>query len=43
LNDALRKIAFEGAGFWEVRADILILMLWGVVIYAIAGRTFKWE
>jgi len=43
LNDALRKIAFEGAGFWDVRTDILVLMLWGVVIYAIAGRTFKWE
>ena len=43
LNDALRKIAYEGAGFWTVRTDILVLLLWGVVIYAIAGRTFKWE
>lgn len=43
LNHALRKIAFEGAGFWEVRTDILVLLLWGVVIYAIAGKTFKWE
>ena len=43
LNDALRKIAFEGANLWVVRTDILVLMLWGVIIYAIAGRTFKWE
>jgi len=43
LNDALRKIGFEGAGFWEVRMDIFVLLIWGVVIYAIAGKTFKWE
>jgi len=43
LNDALRKMAFEGAGFWDVRTDILVLLLWGVVIYVIAGKTFKWE
>jgi len=43
LNDALRKIAFEGVGLWEVRVDVLVLLLWGVVIYAIAGKTFKWE
>jgi len=43
LNDALRKIAFEGAGLWTVRIDILVLLLWGVVIYALAGKTFKWE
>ncbi|MCW3122724.1 MAG: transporter permease [Flavipsychrobacter sp.] len=43
LNDALRKIAFEGVGLWAVRTDILVLLVWGVVIYAIAGKTFKWE
>jgi len=43
LNDALRRIAFDGAGFWDVRWDILTLLLWGVVIYAIASRLFKWE
>jgi ABC-2 type transport system permease protein len=43
LNDALRKVAFEGAGFWEVRMDIIVLLVWGVVIYAVAGKTFKWE
>ena len=43
LNDALRRIAFEGAGFWAIRMDIIVLLCWGVVIYAIAGKTFKWE
>ncbi len=43
LNDALRKMAFDGAGIWEIRMDIFVLLIWGVVIYAIAGRTFKWE
>ena len=43
LNDALRKISFDGAGLWEVRVDILVLLIWGVIIYAIAGKVFKWE
>lgn len=43
LNDALRKVAFEGASLWEVRVDVLILLLWGVVVYAVAGKAFKWE
>jgi ABC-2 type transport system permease protein len=43
LNDALRKIAFEGYNIWDVRVDILILLIWGVVIYALASRIFKWE
>jgi ABC-2 type transport system permease protein len=43
LNDALRKISYEGASLWDVRMDILILLGMGVVIYAIAGRVFKWE
>jgi ABC-2 type transport system permease protein len=43
LNDALRKISFEGANLWDVRVDVLILLGWGVVIYVIAGKVFKWE
>ena len=43
LNDALRKISFDGASLWEVRMDILALLIWGVIIYAIAGKVFKWE
>lgn len=43
LNDAMRKVAFEGAGFWDVRIDILMLLGWGVLLYIIAGRVFRWE
>jgi ABC-2 type transport system permease protein len=43
LNDALRKVAFDGASLWEVRMDALVLLTWGVVVYVIAGRVFKWE
>lgn len=43
LNDALRKISFEGANLWDIRVDVLILLGWGVVIYVIAGKVFKWE
>ncbi len=43
VNDALRKIAFDGAGFMEIKMDLLALLIWGVVIYAAAGRLFKWE
>lgn len=43
LNDALRKVAFEGAGLWDVRVQILIMLAWGIGIYAIAVKTFKWE
>ncbi|MBU0695713.1 MAG: ABC transporter permease [Bacteroidetes bacterium] len=43
LNDALRKIAFEGASLWDVNHQILILLLWGVGIYALAVKVFKWE
>lgn len=43
LNDALREIAFEGASLWDVKMDIAILLLWGVIGYFIASRVFKWE
>ncbi len=43
LNDALRKIAFEGVGLWAVRVDLLILAGWGIIVYIAAARLFKWE
>lgn len=43
LNDAMRKVAFEGAGLWDVKFQIMILAIWGVVIYAAAVKVFKWE
>ena len=43
LNTAFRNIAFEGQSLWQVRSEIGILLLWGVVVYVVAIRVFKWE
>jgi ABC-2 type transport system permease protein len=43
LNDAMRNVAFEGASLLDCGKQIGILILWGVVIYAVAIKTFKWE
>ena len=43
LNIAMRSVAFEGANLWDVKNEIGILLLWGVVAYAIAIRVFRWE
>jgi ABC-2 type transport system permease protein len=43
LNDALRAIAFDGAALWDVKLDLGVLILWGVIGYFVAGRVFKWE
>jgi len=43
LNEALRKISFEGASIFDVWYNILILVIWGIIVYAIAVKVFKWE
>lgn len=43
LNNAMRKVAFEGAGLGDVTHQLLILLVWGIAVYAIAIKTFKWE
>jgi ABC-2 type transport system permease protein len=43
LNDAMRKVSFEGAGMIDISHDLLILGIWGVIVYAAAVRVFKWE
>ncbi len=43
LNDAMRNVAFEGASLFDCGKQIGILSLWGVLIYAVAIKTFKWE
>lgn len=43
LNDALRKISFYGANLWDVRYEIIALLIWGVIIYAVTIKIFKWE
>ncbi|MDB5134805.1 MAG: transporter permease [Mucilaginibacter sp.] len=43
LNQAMRNVAFEGAGLGDVTHQLLILGIWFVVVYGIAVKTFKWE
>ena len=43
LNTAMRSVAFEGQNLWDVKAEIGILILWGIAVYAIAIKVFKWE
>lgn len=43
LNTAMRAVAFEGQSLWDVKGEIGILLLWGVVVYTVAVKVFKWE
>jgi ABC-2 type transport system permease protein len=43
FNNAMRKIAFEGAHLHQVITEIGIIVLWGVIVYVIAIKVFKWE
>lgn len=43
FNDAMRQMAMDGASLWDVRLDIIVLILWGMVGYALAARVFRWE
>ncbi|WP_109699552.1 ABC transporter permease [Chitinophaga deserti] len=43
LNDALRKVAFEGLHLWHLGPQLLVLTIWGVVVYAVAVKVFRWE
>ncbi|HMH24246.1 MAG TPA: ABC transporter permease, partial [Puia sp.] len=43
LNDAMRKVSFEGAHLWNVGKELTILGVWCIVIYALATKFFRWE
>ncbi len=43
LTDALRQVANNGATLMDVRADLLGLIVWGIVVGFIAVRVFSWE
>lgn len=43
LNDAMRKVSFEGLGLGSCLTEISVLCLWIVVVYTIAFKIFKWE
>ncbi len=43
FNNAMRSISFEGASLASCWHDIGALLIWGIIIYAIAIKVFKWE
>ena len=43
LNDAMRKVAFEGVGLSSLGPQLGIIGLWGVIVYAAAIKVFRWE
>lgn len=43
LNDAMRKVSFEGVHIWNVGREVGVLLAWCVIAYAIAIKVFKWE
>lgn len=43
LNNAMRSVAFEGKHLWQIMPEIGILLAWGLFVYLLAARVFKWE
>ena len=43
LNDAMRDVAFEGAHLTDCGKPLGVLVVWGVLVYAVAIKLFKWE
>ena len=43
FNNAMRDIAFEGNSLLQSWGDISILLIWILLVYAIAFKFFKWE
>ena len=43
LNDALRNVAFEGTSFWSCWPQMLVLLVWGIIVYAVTAKFFRWE
>jgi ABC-2 type transport system permease protein len=43
LNDSLRNVAFEGSSLWSCWQQMLILVVWGVLVYSVTTKFFRWE
>ena len=43
LNDALRAVMLEGAGWGAAAGELAILAAWGIVAFAAAVRLFRWQ
>jgi ABC-type multidrug transport system permease subunit len=43
LNDSMRSVMIDGAGFAQVARPCLVLAAWGVLAFAVALRIFRWR
>lgn len=43
INDALRAVMNEGAGFFDIGWQLLGLVIWAVVTFVIALKIFRWQ
>lgn len=43
LNDALRLVMNEGRSLWHTGPQLLVLLLWGGIGFAVALRVFRWR
>jgi ABC-2 type transport system permease protein len=43
IIDGIRLIATEGSSLVAIAPQVGLVVLWGIVIYAIAFRVFRWE
>lgn len=43
LNEAMRLVAYDGAGWDQLWMPVGIVILSGIVVYALAVRFFRWE
>ncbi|MGE5108247.1 MAG: ABC transporter permease [Sphingobacteriales bacterium] len=43
LNDAMRKVSFEGLHIWQVGGEVVILLAWCVIMFIIAAKVFRWD
>jgi len=43
FNDAMRKISFEGVPLTDCGVELAVLTGWGVLVYAVAVKVFRWE
>ena len=43
LNQAMRNVAFEGAHLTDCGPELQYLLIWGIILYAVAIKVFRWE
>lgn len=43
MNNALRKIAYDGVNLWACNKELIIIGIWLILTYWLATKLFKWE